>query len=164
MALATYHALKCSVYGRVDMILHDGVPYVLEINTLPGDDGHLTDSAQRQKRRAGLSRIGGNHHRGLPADPGPGTIHRHPGSSLDQQSSRDQHWGWELRKSDGERSNSDSPEMTRIKHKKEAAKPASFCVLFDWFTVPGAGKVRISLSRSVSPGLGETGPGTGERC
>lgn len=36
MALDTYHALKCSVYGRVDMILHDGVPYVLEINTLPG--------------------------------------------------------------------------------------------------------------------------------
>lgn len=36
MALATYHALKCSVYGRVDMILHEGVPYVLEINTLPG--------------------------------------------------------------------------------------------------------------------------------
>lgn len=36
MALATYHALKCSVYGRVDFILHDRTPYVLEINTLPG--------------------------------------------------------------------------------------------------------------------------------
>lgn len=39
MALATYHALKCSVYGRVDMILRDKVPYVLEINTLPGMTG-----------------------------------------------------------------------------------------------------------------------------
>lgn len=36
MAMATYKALKCSVYGRVDMIIRDGVPYVLEINTLPG--------------------------------------------------------------------------------------------------------------------------------
>ncbi len=36
MALGTYHALKCSVYGRVDMIIRDNVPYVLEINTLPG--------------------------------------------------------------------------------------------------------------------------------
>lgn len=36
MALDTYHALKCSVYGRVDFRVRDGVPYVLEINTLPG--------------------------------------------------------------------------------------------------------------------------------
>lgn len=36
MALGTYHALKCSVYGRVDMIIRDNIPYVLEINTLPG--------------------------------------------------------------------------------------------------------------------------------
>ena len=36
MALRTYKALKCSVYGRVDMIVSDGVPYVLEVNTLPG--------------------------------------------------------------------------------------------------------------------------------
>ncbi|MFC7680192.1 D-alanine--D-alanine ligase [Paenibacillus sp. GCM10028914] len=35
-ALACYRLLNCSVYGRVDMILKDGIPYVLEVNTLPG--------------------------------------------------------------------------------------------------------------------------------
>ncbi|WP_422661454.1 D-alanine--D-alanine ligase [Paenibacillus sp. EC2-1] len=35
-AIACYKLLKCSVYGRVDMILRDGIPYVLEVNTLPG--------------------------------------------------------------------------------------------------------------------------------
>ncbi|MGL5649156.1 MAG: ATP-grasp domain-containing protein, partial [Clostridium sp.] len=36
MAVATYYALKTSVYTRVDMLVKDGVPYVLEVNTLPG--------------------------------------------------------------------------------------------------------------------------------
>jgi D-alanine-D-alanine ligase len=36
MAVKCYEILKCSVYARVDMILKDGVPYLLEINTLPG--------------------------------------------------------------------------------------------------------------------------------
>ncbi|GAA0083944.1 D-alanine--D-alanine ligase [Clostridium sp. CTA-7] len=37
MALDTYKALKCSVYARIDMIItEDSVPYVLEVNTLPG--------------------------------------------------------------------------------------------------------------------------------
>ncbi|MNI58070.1 D-alanine--D-alanine ligase [compost metagenome] len=35
-ARACYKALKCSVYARVDMLLVAGVPYVLEVNTLPG--------------------------------------------------------------------------------------------------------------------------------
>ena len=35
-ALASYNALKCQVYARVDMIVVDGKPYVLEVNTLPG--------------------------------------------------------------------------------------------------------------------------------
>lgn len=35
-ALTCYKALKCSVYARVDILLSDGVPYVLEMNTLPG--------------------------------------------------------------------------------------------------------------------------------
>lgn len=35
-ALACYRVLKCSVYARVDMIIRDGMPYVLEVNTLPG--------------------------------------------------------------------------------------------------------------------------------
>ncbi|MDD6796335.1 MAG: D-alanine--D-alanine ligase [Clostridiaceae bacterium] len=37
MALETYDALKCAAYARVDMIItEEGIPYVLEVNTLPG--------------------------------------------------------------------------------------------------------------------------------
>lgn len=37
MALDTYRALKCSVYARIDMIItEEGIPYILEVNTLPG--------------------------------------------------------------------------------------------------------------------------------
>ncbi|MDF2880580.1 MAG: D-alanine--D-alanine ligase [Clostridiaceae bacterium] len=36
MALKCWDSLKCSVYARVDMIIREGVPYVLELNTLPG--------------------------------------------------------------------------------------------------------------------------------
>ncbi len=36
LTVRTYNALKCSVYGRVDLLVSDGKPYVLEINTLPG--------------------------------------------------------------------------------------------------------------------------------
>jgi len=36
VALQCYKSLKCSVYARVDIILKNGVPYVLEVNTLPG--------------------------------------------------------------------------------------------------------------------------------
>lgn len=35
-AMACYRALKCSVYARIDMIVKDGIPYVMEVNTLPG--------------------------------------------------------------------------------------------------------------------------------
>lgn len=35
-ALTSYRLLQCKVYARVDMILCQDVPYVLEINTLPG--------------------------------------------------------------------------------------------------------------------------------
>lgn len=35
-AKASYSALKCSVYARIDMMIQDGVPYVMEVNTLPG--------------------------------------------------------------------------------------------------------------------------------
>lgn len=35
-ALASYRLLQCKVYARVDMILCEGIPYVLEVNTLPG--------------------------------------------------------------------------------------------------------------------------------
>lgn len=31
-----WNLFKCSVYGRIDMIVKDNIPYVLEINTLPG--------------------------------------------------------------------------------------------------------------------------------
>ena len=37
MALKTYKALKCEVYSRIDMIVNkEGIPYILEVNTLPG--------------------------------------------------------------------------------------------------------------------------------
>jgi len=35
-AMACYNSLKCSVYARVDMMIQDGIPYVMEVNTLPG--------------------------------------------------------------------------------------------------------------------------------
>lgn len=35
-AMSCYRGLKCSVYARVDMIIEDEVPYVMEVNTLPG--------------------------------------------------------------------------------------------------------------------------------
>ncbi len=35
-AMACYNALKCSVYARIDMMIKDGIPYVMEVNTLPG--------------------------------------------------------------------------------------------------------------------------------
>ena len=36
IAKTCYDTFKCSVYSRVDMIVKDGEPYVLELNTLPG--------------------------------------------------------------------------------------------------------------------------------
>lgn len=36
MALSCWKVLKCSVYVRVDMIIKEGIPYILELNTLPG--------------------------------------------------------------------------------------------------------------------------------
>ena len=31
-----WHVLGCKGYSRIDMIIHDGIPYFLEVNTLPG--------------------------------------------------------------------------------------------------------------------------------
>lgn len=41
LAVATFRALNCSGYARVDMMVGDGQPYVLEVNTLPG----MTDTS-----------------------------------------------------------------------------------------------------------------------
>ncbi|MDQ6598994.1 D-alanine--D-alanine ligase [Bacillus salipaludis] len=35
-AMTCYKALKCSVYARIDMMIQNGIPYVLELNSLPG--------------------------------------------------------------------------------------------------------------------------------
>ena len=52
MALLTYRALKCSVYARVDMIVtEDKVPYILEVNTLPG----MTKNSLFPKSAAGIN-------------------------------------------------------------------------------------------------------------
>lgn len=52
MALATYKALKCEVYSRVDMIVTpEGVPYILEVNTLPG----MTKNSLIPKSAAGIN-------------------------------------------------------------------------------------------------------------
>ena len=36
LALKCWDVLKCSVYTRVDMLIRDGEPFILELNTLPG--------------------------------------------------------------------------------------------------------------------------------
>ncbi len=36
VSIKCWKSLKCSVYARIDMIISEGIPYVLEINTLPG--------------------------------------------------------------------------------------------------------------------------------
>ena len=36
MLLATWHELKLEGYARIDMLIRDNVPYLLEVNTLPG--------------------------------------------------------------------------------------------------------------------------------
>ncbi|NFO11411.1 UNVERIFIED_ORG: D-alanine--D-alanine ligase [Clostridium botulinum] len=52
MALATYKALKCEVYSRVDMIVtEDKIPYILEVNTLPG----MTPNSLIPKSAAGVN-------------------------------------------------------------------------------------------------------------
>jgi D-alanine-D-alanine ligase len=35
-AMNSFKSLKCSVYARVDMMIKNGIPYVMEVNTLPG--------------------------------------------------------------------------------------------------------------------------------
>ncbi|MBP0726974.1 D-alanine--D-alanine ligase [Bacillus sp. RG28] len=35
-AMTCYKSLKCSVYARIDMMINNGIPYVMEVNTLPG--------------------------------------------------------------------------------------------------------------------------------
>lgn len=50
MAMKSYEALRCEVYARVDFMLKDGVPYILEINTLPG----MTETSLFPKSALGI--------------------------------------------------------------------------------------------------------------
>jgi D-alanine-D-alanine ligase len=36
MSLAAHHALGCRGYSRADFMVRDDIPYLLEVNTLPG--------------------------------------------------------------------------------------------------------------------------------
>lgn len=51
MALRTYELLKCSVYARVDMLVKNNIPYILEVNTLPG----MTSNSLFPKSAAGVN-------------------------------------------------------------------------------------------------------------
>ncbi len=50
MALRSYEALRCEVYARVDFMLKDGKPYILEVNTLPG----MTETSLFPKSAMGI--------------------------------------------------------------------------------------------------------------
>ncbi|MWV43195.1 D-alanine--D-alanine ligase [Paenibacillus sp. HJL G12] len=52
-AETSYQAMKCSVYARIDIMLKDGVPYILEVNTLPGMT--RTSLLPRSAQAAGIS-------------------------------------------------------------------------------------------------------------
>ncbi|WP_199613553.1 D-alanine--D-alanine ligase [Paenibacillus alkalitolerans] len=52
-ALTCYRLLKCSVYARIDIMLQDGIPYVLEVNTLPGMTA--TSLLPKSAQAAGIS-------------------------------------------------------------------------------------------------------------
>ncbi|MCJ8014861.1 D-alanine--D-alanine ligase [Paenibacillus sp. KQZ6P-2] len=49
----SYKAMKCSVYARIDMMLKDDIPYILEVNTLPGMT--RTSLLPRSAQAAGIS-------------------------------------------------------------------------------------------------------------
>jgi D-alanine-D-alanine ligase len=53
LAIRVYKAIGCRGFGRVDMIICRGKPYVLEINTIPG----LTPNSllPKEAEAAGLS-------------------------------------------------------------------------------------------------------------
>lgn len=48
---ASWNLFRCSVYGRIDIIIKDNEPYVLEVNTLPG----MTESSLFPKSAAGAN-------------------------------------------------------------------------------------------------------------
>ncbi|WP_136604978.1 D-alanine--D-alanine ligase [Paenibacillus dokdonensis] len=52
----SYFAMKCSVYARIDIMLKDGMPYILEVNTLPGMT--QTSLLPRSAQAAGITFAG----------------------------------------------------------------------------------------------------------
>lgn len=51
LCYSCWRLFRCSVYGRIDIIVKDNIPYVLEVNTLPG----MTETSLFPKSAAGAN-------------------------------------------------------------------------------------------------------------
>ncbi len=59
LSLRAFDALGCSGWGRVDLILQDGRPHLLEVNTVPGMTSHSLVPAAARTAGIGFERLVG---------------------------------------------------------------------------------------------------------